>query len=96
MPYFDRFDICKAYYCFACLYHSGQWSDTYKIFGRLEAIKFKPGIHGDDPDYLGENAREIFDNLVEKHGFEPYESEDDELTESDREWMEEFFENEVK
>jgi hypothetical protein len=69
--YFDRFDICEAWYMFACLYHEGQWSDTYRIFGRLHAIQFRerPSI---SVDTLSENAREIFDNLVANHGFEPY------------------------
>ena len=40
--YFDRFDICEAYYLFASHYHDGQWSETYKIFGRLNNIQFRP------------------------------------------------------
>lgn len=67
MPYFNRFDICAAYYCFAAQYHEGQWSQTYKILGRLHKLKFKPGLRGDNPDRLEENAREIFEGLVKKH-----------------------------
>lgn len=63
--YFDKFDICEAYYCFAESYHGGQWSEEYKIFGRLDAIGFRPS-----PmlciEKLSENAREIFDALVER------------------------------
>ena len=33
--YFDRFDICEAYYCYASDYHEGQFSKIYEIFGRL-------------------------------------------------------------
>jgi hypothetical protein len=66
MPIFDRFDICEAYYCFAESYHGGQWSKEYRIFGRLDAIEFRPS-----PmlcvERLSENAREIYDALVEKH-----------------------------
>lgn len=73
--YFDRFDICAAYLCFACLYHGGMGSPEYRIFGRLNRIGYGPpgqGSHADDPDHLEENARAIFDALVERHGFEPY------------------------
>lgn len=68
--YFDRFDICEAYYAFATLYHSGMHSKEYAIFGRLERIKFKPGLNADNPETLNENARAIFDALVEKSGCE--------------------------
>lgn len=62
--YFNRFDICEAYYCYAALYHGGQFSKEYRIFGRLNRIDFVPGSKPDDPDELNENARVIFDNLV--------------------------------
>jgi hypothetical protein len=71
MPYFNRFDVCEAYYMYACLYHNGQWSKEYKIFGRLHKIKFKPASSL-TVETLDENARLIFDNLVAKAGFEPY------------------------
>ena len=76
--YFDRFDICAAYLCFACQYHGGQWSKTYRIFGRLNRIGYENGCaaDADDPDRLEDNARAIFDALVERHGFEPYKAED--------------------
>ena len=73
--YFDTIDICKAYYMYASLYHGGQFSDTYRIFGRLNDIKFKPGPML-SVESLEDNARAIFDNLVESHGFEPYQSEE--------------------
>ena len=77
MPYFNRFDVCEAYYCFACLYHAGQWSEEYKIFGRLKALRFDPGLiqAGGNPSALYENAREIFDGLVDRAGHEPYQEE---------------------
>jgi hypothetical protein len=63
--YFDKFDICEAYYMFATLYHGGQWSKEYRIFSRLHNIGFNPG-----PlltvERLSENSREIFDKLVER------------------------------
>jgi hypothetical protein len=59
--YFDRLDICTAYWKFAVEYHGGQFSKEYKIFGRLDKIKFSPGIL---PLSLSENAQEIYDNLV--------------------------------
>lgn len=69
--YFDRFDVCEAFYCYASLYHGGQFTGTYRIFGRLERIKFR-GCSQGDPDRLEENAREIFDSLVARGGFDPY------------------------
>ena len=64
--YFDRFDICEAHYLFACLFHEGQGSSSYAKFSQLERMQFRcaPGIS--DPKDLGENAREIFRQLVVK------------------------------
>lgn len=62
--YFDRFDICEAYYLYAMLYHRGQWSEEYKIFGRLHNIKYKPSRILKDHTSLTENSVEIYDNLV--------------------------------
>ena len=64
--YFDRFDICEAYYIFASLYHAGEGSEEYKIFGRLHALKFKPGPMKADRDQLSENGQAIYDGLVER------------------------------
>lgn len=66
MPYFNRFDICEAYYVFAMLYHGGQWSKEYRIFGRLQRIKYEPRNLNDERD-LNENAKEIFLKLVYSH-----------------------------
>ena len=65
MPYFDKFDICEAYWCYASDWHSGQWSKIYEIFGRLDRMGFKPSPML-STDSLEENAREIYDLLVEK------------------------------
>ena len=64
--YFDRFDICEAHFLFACLFHGGQGCSVYSKLGQLERMQFRcaPGIQ--DPKDLGENAREIFRQLVVK------------------------------
>jgi len=64
--YFNRFDICEAYYLFGTLYHSGQYSKEYAYLGRLIKCGFKPGRSFGE-DSLSENGRAIFDNLVAKH-----------------------------
>ncbi len=61
----DRFDICEAYYMFATLYHSGQYSKTYEIFGRLERMQFKPSV-ALSVDSLTDNGRLIYNNLVNR------------------------------
>jgi hypothetical protein len=60
---FDRFDICEAWYLFASDYHDGQWSKLYRVFGRLNKIKFKPSPML-SYDSLSDNGKEIYDNLV--------------------------------
>ena len=65
MMYFDRFDICEAYYLYASDYHGGQWSKLYEVFGRLHKLKFKPGsLFG----YwsLSNNGKGIYNSLVER------------------------------
>ena len=61
--YFDRFDICEAWYLYAVDYHNGQWSKEYKIFGRLNKMQFRPAP-GLTIDKLTENGRAIYDRLV--------------------------------
>ena len=65
--YFDRFDICEAHYMFAMLWHDGMWGEIYGKFGQLERIKFRPSPCLSEPKDLGENAREIYRQLVVKH-----------------------------
>lgn len=75
MATFDRFDICSAYHVFATRWHGGQFTDTYRIFGRLTAIGFELG-HGRSVGTLASlsgNAREIYDALVEGDGEDPTE-----------------------
>jgi hypothetical protein len=64
---FNRIDICEAYYLFACQYHNGQGSITYKIFGRLDALGFRASCMLKDEEDLNDNAREIFEHLVALH-----------------------------
>ena len=57
--YFDRFDICEAYYVAAHDY--GQ----YGVISRLDRMGFKLGLgHGCRREDLSENAQIIFDELV--------------------------------
>ena len=65
MPYFNRFDICNAWYMFASLFHEGQGSDSYAIFGRLHRLGYEPGLSAQSqrPERLSENAQEIFAQL---------------------------------
>jgi len=73
MAMYNSFDIAEAHYCFAMYYHDGGGSPIYGKFNTLSRIGFKPRPNL-DVDTLEENGREIFDNLVSKHGFEPYSS----------------------
>lgn len=66
-PYFDRFDICTAYYAFASECHDGQWSEVYEIFGRLHNLQFSPGMGGCSWGTLEENEREIYCNAWIHH-----------------------------
>ena len=64
--WFDRFDICEAWYIFAMQYHSG--GDTSdKIFHRLHRMQFKISCGIKDENDLNENAKAIYDNLVATH-----------------------------
>ncbi len=62
---FDRFDICEAWYVYAMGYHGGQFTRLYRVFDRLEKIKFRPRPNLSE-ETLGENAQEIYDSLVER------------------------------
>jgi hypothetical protein len=61
--YFDRFDVCEAWYLFACDYHSGQWSKLYQVFGRLQKLGFKPSPML-SYESLSDNGKVIYNNLV--------------------------------
>lgn len=66
---FNRIAICDAYHMFATLYHSGQYSTEYAIFSRLAKLNYTPGLgaQSHDPNQLSEEAREVFDHLVERY-----------------------------
>ena len=64
--YFDRFEICLAYWSYANDYHEGQFSAIYKIFGRLDNIKFNPSPFFNGYEDLSENVKEIYNSLVER------------------------------
>jgi hypothetical protein len=63
--YFDRFDVCEAYYLFACDWHNGQGSPEYRILGRLHGLGFKPSPILSKRS-LSENGRAILAGLVRK------------------------------
>lgn len=74
MLFFDRFDICEAYILYGMLYHGGQWSKEYR--DQCRAMRLMTQIRSSlSVETLSENARAIFDSLVERGGHEPYESE---------------------
>lgn len=62
--YFDRFDICEAYYLALSHCHGGQWSPEYKRLCKLLSY-FRPSpllCVGS----LSENALEIYKNACTK------------------------------
>lgn len=62
---FDRFDICEAWYLFACEWHRGQCSSEYAIFGRLSRLRFRPSPLLSKRS-LSENGRTILANLIRR------------------------------
>lgn len=63
--YWDRFDICEAYWLFFVNYHEGQSSLKYKRLCRL-LRSFKPSPFCGTYAHLTENGKEIYKNLVRK------------------------------
>ena len=65
--FFDRFDVVSAWYLYAMLHHSGQFSNLYVV---LSIITGKLRFRAHNlccPDDLSENARAIYDKLVNGH-----------------------------
>lgn len=60
--YFDRFDICQAYYVFFVSHHEGQGSKKYARLSRLTEY-FSPGIGFRDYADLTENGQAIYKQL---------------------------------
>lgn len=57
--YFDRFDICEAYYLAFSHCHAGQWSREYaRLCGMLRYFKPSPAL---DVDTLTGNGRAIYE-----------------------------------
>jgi len=62
--YFDRFDVCEAYYLAFSHCHSGQFSKEYRRLCKMQHY-FNPRTNL-SVDSLSENAKTIYDNLCEK------------------------------
>ncbi len=63
----DRFDICEAYYCYACDYMGGQNSVEMRIMARLNRMGYRPGFGGVQYRDLNENARAIYRELIARY-----------------------------
>ena len=65
--YWDRFDICEAWWLYACHYHGGQWSKLYSILSHKLPVtmQFNPSPWLDE-NHLTENGREIYQSLVDR------------------------------
>lgn len=61
MPYFNRFDICAAYYMYNTL-----WGPT-PYGAKLNRLKYRPAPSEQFLEILSENAKEIYGSLVRKH-----------------------------
>ena len=67
MPYWDRFDICEAYFCFA--YHVAlNDRDYYAIIDRLDQMEFRarPSLK-DAPSNLTENGKYIYMDIIRSY-----------------------------
>jgi hypothetical protein len=65
--YFDRWDICEAYYIYAVEYMNGQNSPEMRVLYRLHKMGYKPaGFHG-GYDSLSENGKAIYQSLVQRY-----------------------------
>lgn len=69
--YWDRFDICEAYWCFYCDWHRGGLTDrdyehVRSISETLHRLQFQPSADLSS-DTLNDNARAIYDALVDKY-----------------------------
>lgn len=65
--FWDRFDICEAYYLFFCDYHGGQDSNYYKRMSMMsEAPLFFKPAPSLSFETLTENGKFIYLNLENK------------------------------
>ena len=69
----NRFDIVLGHYVFCTLWHSGQNCELYEKLCRISKY-FNPGILFSETKFFNDdeyaNAVLVYDNLVEKYGFE--------------------------
>lgn len=65
--YFDRFDICAAYYIFCSAYHAGQNSFLYQKLSQLCKIGYKPGLTTQSHSFENDNQREIYRQLYKRY-----------------------------
>lgn len=87
--YWDRFDICEAYFAMEYDYNDGGWLRERPTCQRrkesvgvqLRRMRFKPRPSLGGRDTLEENAREIYDAAVERLDL-PHECQWGELEES--------------
>lgn len=64
--YFDRFDVCEAWYLFLSNYHWGQGSSFYQRLSKMsEYFSPSPMLRYET---LSDNGRVIYDNLVDTKG----------------------------
>lgn len=86
MPYFDRFDICEAYYLLECYYNEGGWlherpsnvrhGQSRGYVGeathvQLHRMRFKP--RDLTFEKLTDNGQEIYLALERRYGFDKWE-----------------------
>ena len=64
--YFDRFDICEAYYLALSHCHGGQWSKEYVRLCNLTRKGFFTPSPLLSVETLSENGREIYQNACNK------------------------------
>jgi len=62
--YFDRFDICEAYFLALSHCHGGQWSREYARLCKLMSY-FKPSPML-SIETLSDNGREIYDSACDR------------------------------
>ena len=64
--YWDRFDICEAWYQYSVDWHGGQWTDDYAITGRLHNMGFRPSM-GQCLESLTDNGFAIYNQLYDSY-----------------------------
>lgn len=68
MAYFNKLDVCSAWYLWLSENHGGQWSEEYIRLCKVSSY-FHPGLLF-KYETMSENAKEIYDDLCNKHGQE--------------------------